>query len=147
MEGVEQEASVEKSGSLAELTVVQSVALDGFTEDEGSLQPDLNFPHIAEDTTWLMVQESVSTSSELQELGSALGEEGESKETVDNPCVPNGEEAEKDKQQNISATVTTSTCPGKQLINSKPCHLNKELFCFQIISSICSNVLLFKHIL
>lgn len=115
MEGVGQEASIGKSGSLAELTVVQSVlALDGLTEDERSVQPDLNFPHITEDTTWLMGQERVSTSSEPQELGSASGEEGESKEAVDNPCVQNGEEAEKDKlQNNISATVTTSTCPGK----------------------------------
>lgn len=115
MEGVEQEASVGKSGSLAELTVVQSVvALDGEVEDERSLQPDLNFPHITEDTTWLMVQEGELTSSELQELGSASGEEGESKEAVDNPCVQNGKEAEKDKPQNkSSATVTTSTCPGK----------------------------------
>lgn len=115
MEGVEREASMGKSGSLAELTVVQSVvALDGLSEDEKPLQPDLSFPHITEDTTWLMVQEGESTSSELQELGSASVEEGESKENVDSPCVQNGQEAEKDKpQNNSSATVTTSTGPGK----------------------------------
>ncbi|XP_053481093.1 peroxisome proliferator-activated receptor delta b [Ictalurus furcatus] len=113
MEAVEREASTGKSGCLTELTVVQSVvALDGLTEDEGSSQPDLNFPHITEDTTWLMVQEGESTSSELQELGSASGEEAESKEAGDNPCVQNGVEAEKDKlQNNSSAAVTTSTCP------------------------------------
>lgn len=115
MEAVEREASTGKSGSLTELTVVQSVvALDGLTEDEGSSQPDLNFPHITEDTTWLMVQEGESTSSELQEFGSASGEEAESKEAGDNPCVQNGVEAEKDKlQNNSSAAVTTSTCQGK----------------------------------
>lgn len=115
MEGVEQEASLGKSGSLAELTVVQSVvALDGLSEDERSSQSDLNFPNITEDTTWLMVQEGESTSSELQELSSASCEEGESKETVDNPCVQNGEEADKDNPQNSSSSaVTTSTFPGK----------------------------------
>ncbi|KAK2841087.1 hypothetical protein Q7C36_012666 [Tachysurus vachellii] len=113
MEGVEREASMGKSGTLAELTVVQSVvALDEITEDERSSQPDLNFPHITEDTTWLMVQEGESNPSELQSLGSASGEEGESKEAMDNPCVQNGEEAEKDKpQNNSSTTITTSTCP------------------------------------
>lgn len=115
MEGVEREASMGKSGSLAELTVVQNiVALDGPTDDERSPQPDLNFPHITEDTTWLMIQEGESNPSELQELGSASGEEGESKEAMDNQCVQNGKEAEKDKlQNNSSATITTSTCPGK----------------------------------
>nr|AGX15446.1 peroxisome proliferator-activated receptor beta2 [Tachysurus fulvidraco] len=113
MEGVEREASMGKSGSLAELTVVQSVvALDELTEDERSPQPDLNFPHITEDTTWLMVQEGESNPFELQSLGSASGEEGESKEAMDNLCVQNGEEAEKDKpQNNSSTTITTSTCP------------------------------------
>lgn len=114
MEGVEREASVEKSGSLAELTVVQSVALDGLNEDERSLQSDLTYPQITEDTTWLMVQEGESTSSELQEIGSVSGEEGETKEAVDNRCVKDGEEAKKDElQNNNSAPVTTSTCPGK----------------------------------
>lgn len=123
MERVKRKASTRKAGSLAELTVVQSVvALDGLSEDERSSQPDLNFPHITEDTTWLMVQEGESTSSEQQELGSASGEEAEGKETTGKPSVQNGEEAGKDKEQNSSsATVTTSTCPGKcwlsQLVN------------------------------
>lgn len=113
MEGVEQEASIGKSGSLAELTVMQSVvALDGLTEEERSSPPDHNFPHITEDTKW--VQDGKATSSELQELSSTLGEKGESKEAKDDSSVQNGEKAEKDKQQeNSSSTVTTSTCPGK----------------------------------
>ncbi|KAI4884066.1 hypothetical protein NFI96_030659, partial [Prochilodus magdalenae] len=132
MEEVEQASSAVKSEPLAELTVVQgAMALTELLEGQQSPQPELSFPCVSEDTAWLTVHEGESTSSDcggisdLQELGSASGEEGEGEssevsDTLGTGVSPaskgswesslhNGDELDKDKQQNSSPPITGST--------------------------------------
>ncbi|KAL6458880.1 hypothetical protein MHYP_G00323520 [Metynnis hypsauchen] len=132
MEEVEQATCEVKTEPLAELTVVQSaMVLTEILESEQSPQHDLNFPHVSEDTAWLTVHEGESTSSDcggtsdLQELASASGEEGEGEgsevsDTLGTGVSPiskgswetslqNGDEVDKDKQQSSSPPVTDST--------------------------------------
>lgn len=139
MEEVDQATSAVKAEPLAELSLVQGAMV--LTEIlDSKPQPDLVFPRAAEDAVWATVHEGESTSSDcggasdLQELGSASGEEGEgdgseASDTLGARVSPvskgswdtsqqNGDEVDRDQQEKSrSPPVTGSTFPGKQETN------------------------------
>ncbi|XP_022526784.2 peroxisome proliferator-activated receptor delta b [Astyanax mexicanus] len=140
MEEVDQAVSVMKTESQQDGAIVQgAVVFTELLEVKTELleeKTELSNPkielHSSEEITWLMVQEGESTSSDcgatsdLQEMGSASGEEGEGEgsEASDalgtgvspaskgswDTSLQNGDEADVDKQpKNSSPSVTGST--------------------------------------
>lgn len=130
MEQVEQPTSEIKCDSPVELAEARgNVELTGIMEVQPSPQPDLNSAQILEDTTWIAAQEGESVSSDcvmsdLQEPGSASGEEVEGSEASDTTRIrvspsrmnlKNGSGTEHDSppQPNCKVSVTAQTFQGK----------------------------------